>query len=171
MTCFQQSDVKIDFRRWSGILNHCVQASKLSKFKTSSISVSKIQIFKFRKIKRSYVWGYDKCMSTLWKKATFTCSGAEFLVSRSSKNAIWLKKIILRLWLYNWIDRVIKLDCFKVPYFLHTYYTVVLLIFNGSLWSIKQRSLWVSNTCCQGLSTNLGSLYELDIHKKYFLSN
>ena len=35
------------------------------------ISVTKSQIFKFRKIKDSYVWGNDKCISTFWEKNTF----------------------------------------------------------------------------------------------------
>ena len=52
-----------------------MQASKLSNLKTSSISkqisVTKVKIFKLRKIKSSHVWGNDKCISTFWKKGTF----------------------------------------------------------------------------------------------------
>ena len=53
------------------------QTSKLSNLKTFSISnqilVPKIQIFKLRKIKSSYVWENDKCISsTFWKKYTFS---------------------------------------------------------------------------------------------------
>ena len=49
---------------------------KLSNFNTSSISrqisVTKIQIFKLRKIKGSYVWGNGKCINTFWRKVTFS---------------------------------------------------------------------------------------------------
>ena len=40
---------------------------------------TKIQIFELRKIKGWYVWGNDKCISTLWKKPTFIylCSYCE----------------------------------------------------------------------------------------------
>ena len=52
-----------------------LQASKYSNFKTSSISkrfsVTKIQIFSFREEKCSFVWSYDKSISTFWQKRTF----------------------------------------------------------------------------------------------------
>jgi hypothetical protein len=52
-----------------------LQASKLSNFKTFSISrqfsVTKTQIFKFRKIKCSSVWSYDKNISIFWQKRNF----------------------------------------------------------------------------------------------------
>ena len=35
------------------------------------LKLVKIQIFKFRKIKGSCVWGNGKCISTFWEKATF----------------------------------------------------------------------------------------------------
>ena len=49
-----------------------LQASKLSNLKTFSISkqisVTKIQNFKLRKIKGSYLLRNDKCINTFWKK-------------------------------------------------------------------------------------------------------
>ena len=54
------------------------------KGKKNPIKVTKIQIFKFRKIKGSYVWGNDECNSTLWKKATFR--------NPRGKTILWLVK-------------------------------------------------------------------------------
>ena len=34
----------------------------------------KIQIYRFRKIKGSYFFGYNKCISTFYKKAAFICT-------------------------------------------------------------------------------------------------
>ena len=52
-----------------------LQSSKLSNLKTTSISMQILvtisQIFMLRKIKDSYVWRNDKCISTFWEKATF----------------------------------------------------------------------------------------------------
>ena len=38
----------------------------------TALKVPKIQIFKFRKVKSSCVWGNDKCNSTFWKKNTIS---------------------------------------------------------------------------------------------------
>ena len=42
--------------------------------------ITKIQIFKFRKIKGSCIWGYYKCISTFWEKATFSIQKKSFSV-------------------------------------------------------------------------------------------
>ena len=38
----------------------------------AAFKITKIQIFKFRKVKCSSVWRYDKNISTFWQKRTFT---------------------------------------------------------------------------------------------------
>ena len=52
-----------------------LQGSKLSNFKTSSVSkqfsVTKIQIFSFREAKCSSVWSHQRSISIFWQKRTF----------------------------------------------------------------------------------------------------
>ena len=64
-----------------------LQASKYSKSKISAnskqFSDTKIQIFSFREEKCSFVWSYDKNISTLWQKRTFTVTFLSILVVKT----------------------------------------------------------------------------------------
>ena len=125
-----------------------LQASKLSKLKTSSISkqipVTKIQIFKLRKIKGSYVWGNDKCLGTFWKKATFT----------------YLPFLLFDLWFSNYSSfsvvfqkrskeksYLLKLNCYITS---RGYFSKPFITFNylPCLYHKMRRQLWFIMISC-----------------------
>ena len=94
-----------------------LQASKLSNFKTSSISkqfsVTKIQIFSFREEKCSSVWSYDKNISIFWQKRTFNRQLLFEISSRMFISDPNGAKIVKCLRFFKWSSINLK-SCLKI---------------------------------------------------------